>query len=80
MYLSDVDALLSNPVWKEIIETIKETKQGLIDDLKDLDPVKEPTLLARQQGRMRAFDFRMSLPEDFRQEIESENKRKEKED
>jgi hypothetical protein len=80
MYLSDVDALLSNPVWKEIIETIKETKQGLIDDLKDLDPVKEPTLLARQQGRMMAFDFIMSLPEDFRQEIESENKRKEKED
>ena len=80
MYLSDVDALLSNPVWKEIIETIKETKQGLIDDLKDLDPVKEPTLLARQQGRMRAFDFIMRLPEDFRQEIESENKRKEKED
>ena len=69
MYKSDYEALISNPVWKEIVNTLNETKVGLQSDINDLDPIIEPTALARQQGRLKMAEFVLLLPEDILREI-----------
>lgn len=69
MYKSDYEAFVSNPVWKEIVTTIKETMVGLYEDLRSLDPHMEPTALAKQQGRLAMAEFMLELPDDILREI-----------
>lgn len=70
MYHSDYEAFASNPVWKEILSTVKEVKEGIIEDLKKLDPFNQATELARHQGRILMIDFLLALPGDIKREIE----------
>ena len=69
MYKSDYEAFVSNPIWHEILDTLKDTKEGLIEDMKELDPFAEATNLARQQGRLKMLEFVLLLPEDILREI-----------
>ena len=80
MYRSDYEALLKNSVWQEIVMTLEEVSLGLADDLKNIDPVKDPGLLARQQGRLLMAEYVLSMPVDMLREIEeTANKEERKE-
>ena len=70
IYRHDVEELLKNPAWLEIKQTIEETMVGLRDDMLELDPHKQPTELARQQGRYKMAEFLLMLPQDILLEIE----------
>ena len=74
MYKSDYEAFISSPIWHEIVDTLKETKEGLIEDMKELDPFAEATNLARQQGRLKMLEFVLLLPEDILREINEKAK------
>ena len=76
MYKSDYDAFISNPIWKEIVTTLRETKEGLIEDLKEMDPFADATNLARQQGRLKMLEFVLALPDDILREIEENLEKK----
>ncbi len=69
MYRSDYESFTSNPVWKEMVETLTEVKAGLNKDLAEYDPITQTTQLARAQGRLALIDFVMELPEDILREI-----------
>ncbi len=70
MYKSDYEAFISNPIWKEIVTTLKETREGLIEDLKEMDPFADATNLARQQGRLKMLEFVLTeMVEDILREI-----------
>jgi hypothetical protein len=69
VYKSDYDAFISSPIWKEIVDTLKETIVGLTSDISDLDPKEEMTALARQQGRKKMAEFVLEMPEDILREI-----------
>jgi hypothetical protein len=78
MYKSDYEALVSNPVWKEIVGTLEEIMKGLATyDLVNLDPQEEGTKLARQQGRYKMAEFVIAQPEAILLEIEEDNNAKE---
>ncbi len=69
MYKSEYDSFISSPIWAEIVVTLKETRDGLLSDIMELDPIAEATQLARQQGRLKMLDFVLELPEDILREI-----------
>ena len=69
MYLSEYQSFVTNPVWVEIRKTLEEVRFGLLDDLKELDPVCEASNIARQQGRLKMLEFVLVLPEDILREI-----------
>lgn len=75
VYKSDYEALVSNPIWKEIVATLEEVMEGLISDLSELDPKEEMTNLARQQGRKAMVEFVLGLPSRILEEIEAEQKK-----
>lgn len=78
MYKSDYESFVSNPIWKEIVATLVEVKSGILFDLADIDPFKDGTSIARQQGRIKMLEFVLALPADILREIE-ETKLKEEE-
>lgn len=69
MYKSEYDSFISSPIWHEVVSTLKETKEGLLSDIAELDPFAEATNLARQQGRLKMLEFVLALPEDILREI-----------
>jgi hypothetical protein len=71
MYKSEYDSFISSPIWHEIVETLKEVKAGLLEDLQSLDPFAQTTELARQQGRLKMLEFMLLMPEDILREINS---------
>lgn len=76
MYKSDYDAFVSSPIWHEIVATLKDTREGLIEDIKELDPFAEATNLARQQGRLKMLEFFLNeLIEDILREINENSKK-----
>ena len=76
MYKSDYDAFVSSPIWHEIVSTLKDTREGLIEDIKELDPFAEATNLARQQGRLKMLEFFLNeLIEDILREINENSKK-----
>lgn len=80
MYRSEMESLLSNSVWKEIADTLREVKTGIFEDLTNLDPYKEATEVARKQGRLYMIDFVLAQPEAIMKEIEeTANKEERKE-
>jgi len=79
MYHSDYENFISNPMWKEIVITIKETLRGLHDDIAEMAPYGEDAIkLARQQGRIKMAEFILMLPEDMLREIEEDKQREER--
>lgn len=82
MYKSDYEAFISSPIWKEIVETLKETKLGLLEDLASLDPFSQTTDIARKQGRLKMLEFLLLMPEDILREINEklEEKREDNDD
>jgi uncharacterized protein with von Willebrand factor type A (vWA) domain len=80
MYRSDYENFIKNSVWKEIQDTLKETIDGLLDDLVEIVPQGDGIAeVARQQGRLKMAKFVLALPEDILREI-TENERKVKEE
>jgi hypothetical protein len=75
MYRSDYEALVSNPVWKEMVETLNESAKGLYADLRELDPHLEPSSISKQQGRLLMLEFVLGLPSIILAEIEENNKK-----
>ena len=69
MYRSEYDSFVTSPIWHEIVNTLKETREGLISDIAELDPFAEATQLARQQGRLKMLEFVLALPDDILREI-----------
>ena len=80
MHRSDLDSLLRNPVWHEVVATLKETMASIVaKDFANLSPFGEGAVdLARQQGRYKMAEFVLMLPEDILREIELEEKREER--
>ena len=76
MYKSEYDQFVSNPIWKEIVSTLEETKVGLYSDIAHLDPIAEATELARKQGRLYMLEFVQTelLADILREIIEDSNK------
>ena len=73
MYRSDYDNFVKNPVWQEIVKVLEETKKGRRDDLRDIDPITDGGILARQQGRLKMLEFVLEeLLEDILREINEE--------
>jgi hypothetical protein len=71
-YEHDVNNLVENPAWKEVVDTLQETRRGLIDDLCELDPLTEGGKIARQQGRLKMLEFVLALPDSFIEELREE--------
>lgn len=69
MYRSEYDSFVTSPIWHEIVSTLKETRDGLLSDIAELDPFAEATQLARQQGRLKMLEFVLALPDDILREI-----------
>lgn len=69
MYRSEYDSFVTSPIWHEIVITLKETREGLLSDIAELDPFAEATQLARQQGRLKMLEFVLALPDDILREI-----------
>lgn len=69
MYRSEYDSFVTSPIWHEIVSTLKETREGLLSDIAELDPFAEATQLARQQGRLKMLEFVLALPDDILREI-----------
>lgn len=69
MYRSEYDSFVTSPIWHEIVTTLKETREGLLSDIAELDPFAEATQLARQQGRLKMLEFVLALPDDILREI-----------
>ena len=69
MYRSEYDSFVTSPIWHEVVSTLKETREGLISDIAELDPFAEATQLARQQGRLKMLEFVLALPDDILREI-----------
>ena len=80
MHKSDVENLLKNPIWQEIVITLKETMLAIVaKDFANVSPFGEGAIdLARQQGRYKMAEFVLLLPEDILREIELEEKREER--
>jgi hypothetical protein len=75
MYFSDYESFVKSPVWKEIVETLTEVKEGIYEDFKKFDPNGEATNIARHQGRLLMIDFILALPYDIKREIEETNRK-----
>jgi hypothetical protein len=71
MYKSDYEQLVSNPIWREIEDTVKEVKAGLLEDLANMDPITEVIDMARKQGRLKMLDWLMAQPLAILEEIEA---------
>lgn len=69
MYRSEYDSFVTSPIWHEIVITLKDTREGLLSDIAELDPFAEATQLARQQGRLKMLEFVLALPDDILREI-----------
>ena len=78
MHKSDYDHFVTSPMWHEIVETLKEVKVGLLEDIANLDPKEEATELARKQGRLAMANWMLLQPDAILIEIETEE-RKQKE-
>jgi hypothetical protein len=76
MYKSDYDSFVSNPIWREIEETSKEVKRGLVEDLINMDPIAEASEMSKKQGRLKMLDWLMAQPLAILEEVEA-NKLKE---
>ncbi|OQB06124.1 MAG: hypothetical protein BWY21_01953 [Parcubacteria group bacterium ADurb.Bin216] len=76
MYRSEYDSFVTSPIWHEIVDTLKETKEGLLNDVAELDPFADATKLARQQGRLKMLEFVLALPDDILREIEENLEKK----
>jgi hypothetical protein len=70
VYRSEYESFVKSAIWHEITTTLKETREGLLSDIAELDPFSEATNLARQQGRLKMLEFVLALPEDILREIE----------
>lgn len=79
MHRSEVEALESNAIWREIVDTLKEVKLGLFEDLANLDPISEAVEMARKQGRLYMIGFVLAQPEAILQEIDTAQKEERKE-
>jgi hypothetical protein len=71
MYKSDYEQFISNPIWREIEDTAKEVKAGLLEDLANMDPIIEATDMARKQGRLKMLDWLMAQPLAILEEIKA---------
>lgn len=80
MYRSEYDSFVTSPIWHEIVITLKETREGLLSDIAELDPFAEATQLARQQGRLKMLEFVLALPDDILREIEENLEKKTEEE
>jgi hypothetical protein len=69
MHRSEVEALENNAIWREIVDTLKEVKTGLFEDLANLDPMSEAVEIARKQGRLYMIGFVLAQPDAILQEI-----------
>ena len=69
VHVSDVEALQKNTVWKEIVETLKVVKAGLIEDVSTIDPFTQPGVLANKQGRLALLEFFLLQPDAIVYEI-----------
>jgi hypothetical protein len=74
MYRSDYEALVSNPIWKEIVDTLNEVVEGLKKDGMEYDPEAQKVAIARAQGRYKMAEFVLALPEDILREINERDK------
>jgi hypothetical protein len=77
MHRSEVDSLERNGVWREIVDTLKEVKIGLFEDLANMDPNLEGTDIARKQGRLYMISFVLAQPDAILREIDEDNARNE---
>lgn len=80
MHKSDYEALISNPVWQEIVSTIEEVREGLKGDIMSYDPITQCGKIADVQGRYKMAEFVLALPADILREINEKTKLEEKED
>lgn len=77
MYRSDLEALQQNACWREIVQVLKETEKGLLEDIAEILPFEEGVVkLAQQQGRLKMLKFVLyELPADFEEEIKMNERR-----
>lgn len=79
-FVSDVEHLVSNQVWKAIVEDVMEKALLASVDLEHLDPLTQATQIARNQGLIEQSKWMVDLPRIYVEEIESyETKQEEKE-
>jgi hypothetical protein len=71
IHKSEYDSFISNPAWKEIVETISGSMQLIDNDLRTIDPLTDGTALARQQGRYAMASEILRMPEGILEEIET---------
>jgi hypothetical protein len=70
MYKSEYEVFINNSIWKEVVSTLEEVSRSLVEDLKNIDPVLNAGLMAKQQGRLLMAEFILSIPADILREIE----------
>lgn len=64
-----VENLEQNPIWREIVDTLKEVMEGLKIDAMHLDPISEVEI-ARIQGRYIMAEFVLAQPLAILRELE----------
>ena len=75
MHKSDYEHFVESPMWKEIVDTCKEVKAGVLEDLMHMDPIVEATDMARKQGRLTMMDWFLAQPAAILEEIEIEQQK-----
>lgn len=76
----DVDVLVGNKVWKRIVEDVLSRGLMLSEDNDLLDPMAQATVIARNQGEIRAIKWFIDLPRIFKEEIDDTKETKKEEE
>lgn len=60
---SEVERFMQGSVWRAIVQAIATRSMDLTEENNEIDPVKEPTKIARNQGMVSALGFVVDLPQ-----------------
>ena len=78
--ISDLENFVSNRVWKVIVQTIISRTNEKMEENISIDPFKEPTQIARNQGFVDAMSFIVDLPAVMKEQVEFDNREEKKDE
>lgn len=76
---SDLESFVQNRVWKVLVQAIVDRTNDKMGENITIDPFKDPTTIARNQGYIDALSFVIDYPAVLMEQIEFEKKKEEKE-
>lgn len=75
---SDIENFVQNRVWKRLVQALIDRTNDKMEDNNIVDPFKEPTRIARNQGVVDGLSFVLDFPAILLEQIEYENREEKK--